>query len=116
MLFHFHVLLTVLLGFAIKFFVDPEIKVDYYINQKTVLTSIPVNTSTDGLFYRQLTETSGLVALAPMGVFNFPWEYHTTVMSKSRKFLELVEGNLLSQVLSEPTRMGALLNLSFVNR
>ena len=75
--------------------------------------------STDELFYRQLGEISGSVALVLMGDLNFPdsnWEYHTAVMSMSWKFLKLVRGNFLSQVLSEPARKDALLDLLITNR
>ena len=47
------------------------------------------DSSTDELFYRQLGEISGLVALVLMGDLNFPdinWEYHTAVTSKSGKY------------------------------
>jgi len=64
--------------------------------------------STDELFYGQLGEISGSVALVLLGDFNFPdinEEYHTPVMSRSWKFLKFVgDDNSLSQVLSEPTR------------
>ncbi|PKU30465.1 rna-directed dna polymerase from mobile element hypothetical protein [Limosa lapponica baueri] len=70
--------------------------------------------SADELFYRQLGEISGLVALVLMGDNN--WEHHTAVMSQSGKFLKSVgDDNFLSQVLSEPTRKDALLDF-FVNR
>ncbi|GAB0207632.1 hypothetical protein GRJ2_003228900 [Grus japonensis] len=75
--------------------------------------------STDELFYRQLGEISGSVALVLMGDFNFPdinWEYHTAVTSRSGKFLKFVEDNFLAQVLRDPTRKDALLDLLFVNR
>ncbi|GAB0210316.1 mitochondrial enolase superfamily member 1 [Grus japonensis] len=75
--------------------------------------------STDELFYRQLGEISGSVALVLMGDFNFPdinWEYHTAVPRRSWKFLKFVGDNFLSQILSEPTRKDALLDLLFVNR
>lgn len=48
-----------------------------------------------------------------MGDFNFPdiyCEYHTAVTSQSGKFLKFV-----SQVFSDPTRKGGLLDLLFVN-
>ena len=75
--------------------------------------------STDEFFYRQLGEISGSVALVLMGDLNFPdinWEYHTAVMSRSWKFLKLVRGNFLSQVLSEPARKDALLDLLIMTR
>ena len=52
-----------------------------------------------------------------MGDFNLPdmnWEYHTEDTNRSRKFLRHVEDNFLVQVLKEPTRKGALLDLLFV--
>ncbi|GAB0208399.1 mitochondrial enolase superfamily member 1 [Grus japonensis] len=81
--------------------------------------SFSQDVSTDELFYRQLGEISGSVALVLVGDFNFPdinWEYHTAVMSRSWKFLKFVGDNFLSQVLSESTRKDALLDLLFVNR
>ena len=75
--------------------------------------------STGELFYRQPGEISGLIALVLMGGFNFPdinWEYHTAVTSKSGKFQKFVADNPLSQVLSEPARKDAFLDLLFVNR
>ncbi|KAK4806138.1 hypothetical protein QYF61_001061 [Mycteria americana] len=74
--------------------------------------------STSELFYRQSGEIPGSVALVLMGDFNFPdinWECHTAVTSRSWKFLEFVGDNFLSQVLGEPTRKDALLDLLFVN-
>lgn len=53
-----------------------------------------------------------------MGDFNFPGinrEYHSSMTSKSVKFLKFVEDNFLSQVLSEPIRKDALLDF-FVTR
>ena len=51
-------------------------------------------------------------ALVLMGDFNFPdvdWEHHTVNTNRSRKFLKHVGDNFLVQVLTEPTRKGALL-------
>lgn len=62
----------------------------------------PFNTSTDELFYRQLREISGLLALVLVGDFNFTgiyWKYHTDVTSRSVQFLELLEDNFLPQIL-----------------
>lgn len=73
--------------------------------------------SADELFYRQLGEISGLVALL-LGDFNFPditWEHPTALMRRSGKFLKLVEENFLSQVLREPPRKDSFLGLSVVN-
>lgn len=75
--------------------------------------------STDYQFHRHQGEISGLVALVPIRDFSFldiNWEYHTVVISRSWKLLKFVGDNFLSQVVSEPTRKGALLDLLFVNR
>lgn len=72
----------------------------------------------DELFYRQLGEISELVALVLMGDFNFPdinREYHTSMTSKYGKFLKNVV-EVLSQVLIEPSRKIATLDLFFENR
>ena len=54
-----------------------------------------------------------------MGDFNFPdicWKYNTAEQDQSWRFLESVADNFLTQLVSEPTREGALLDLLFVNR
>ncbi|CAM5145543.1 unnamed protein product [Natator depressus] len=54
-----------------------------------------------------------------MGDFNHPdicWESNTVVHRQSRKFLENVGDNFLVQVLEEPTRGRALLDLLLTNR
>ena len=54
-----------------------------------------------------------------MGDFNFPdicWKYNTAEWDQSRRFLECVADNFLMQLVREPTREGALLDLLFVNR
>ncbi|KAK4832989.1 hypothetical protein QYF61_027013 [Mycteria americana] len=59
----------------------------------------------DKIFYKQLRE-----------VFNLPdvcWKYNTAETIQSRRFLECVE---LTQLVSEPTREGAPLDLLFANR
>ncbi|CAM4672926.1 unnamed protein product [Lepidochelys kempii] len=70
----------------------------------------------DEAFFRQLTEATRSHALILMGDFNFPdicWESNTAV--QSRKFLESVGDNFLAQVLEEPTRGGAFLDLLLTN-
>lgn len=71
------------------------------------------------LFYSQLGEISGSVTLVLMGDFSLSdmnWEYHTAETSKSGKVLKHIKDNFLSQVLREPTRKGAFLDLLFENR
>ncbi|CAM4671219.1 unnamed protein product [Caretta caretta] len=73
----------------------------------------------DEAFFWQLTEATRSHALILMGDFNFPdicWESNTAVHRQSRKFLESVGDNFLAQVLEEPTRGGAFLDLLLTNR
>ncbi|CAM2095472.1 unnamed protein product [Caretta caretta] len=73
----------------------------------------------DEAFFRQLTEATRSHALILMGDFNFPdicWESNTAVHRQSRKFLESVGDNFLAQVLEEPTRGDAFLDLLLTNR
>nr|XP_048704947.1 uncharacterized protein LOC125636205 [Caretta caretta] len=73
----------------------------------------------DKAFFRQLTEVTRSQALVLMGDFNHPdicWESNTAMHRKSRKFLERVGDNFLEQVLEEPTRGRALLDLLLTNQ
>ena len=75
--------------------------------------------ATDELFFKEQSEASKSTALALMGDFNLPdvnWEHHTTDTSRPRSFLKHLHDNLLIQLLKEPTRKGALLDLLLVNR
>ncbi|KAK4815562.1 hypothetical protein QYF61_004079 [Mycteria americana] len=65
--------------------------------------------------------TSGRVRipLFLLGDFNLPdvcWKYNTAERKQSRRFLERVAENFLTQLVSEPTREGAPLDLLFTNR
>ncbi|GAB0206625.1 mitochondrial enolase superfamily member 1 [Grus japonensis] len=74
---------------------------------------------TDELFFKELREASRSTALVLMGDFNLPdvnWEHHTADTSRSRSFLKHLNDNFLVQVLKEPMRKGALLDLLLVNR
>ena len=74
----------------------------------------------EGIFYKQLGEVSQSLGLVLVGDFNLPdvcWKYNTAERKQSRRFLECVEDdNVLTQLGSEPTREGALLDLLFANR
>ncbi|KAK4811169.1 hypothetical protein QYF61_019800 [Mycteria americana] len=73
----------------------------------------------DEIFYKQLGEVSQSLALVLVGDFNLPgvyWKYNTAERKQSRRFLECVADNFLTQLVSEPTREGALLDLLFMNR
>lgn len=72
----------------------------------------PTQRKRDELFYKQVGEVSRLLALVLVGDFHLPdvcWKYDAAERKQSRRFLECVEGNFLRQVVSEPTREGALL-------
>ncbi|PKU45732.1 mitochondrial fission process protein 1 [Limosa lapponica baueri] len=73
----------------------------------------------DKTFFQQLEELSQSLTLVLVGDFNFPdicWKYNTAEREQSWRFLECVEDNFLTQLLSEPTRESALLDLLLVNR
>ncbi|KAK4825246.1 hypothetical protein QYF61_025645, partial [Mycteria americana] len=74
---------------------------------------------TDELFYKQLGEASRSLALVLVGDFNLLdvcWKYNTAERKQSRRFLECVADNFLTQLVREPTREGAPLDLLFTNR
>ncbi|KAK4829760.1 hypothetical protein QYF61_006484 [Mycteria americana] len=75
---------------------------------------------TDELFYKQLGEASRSLAPVLVGDFNLLdvcWKYNTAERKQSRRFLERVaDDNFLIQLVSEPAREGALLDLLFTNR
>ncbi|KAJ7405602.1 hypothetical protein WISP_138627 [Willisornis vidua] len=79
----------------------------------------PPNQDADETAYNWLAEFLQLLALVLVGHFNFPdvcWKYNTAEKKQSRRFLEYVEDNFLTQLINEPTRGGALLDLLFVNK
>ncbi|GAB0209624.1 hypothetical protein GRJ2_003428100 [Grus japonensis] len=54
-----------------------------------------------------------------MGDFNHPdicWRDNAAGNNQSRKFLECVDDNFLLQVIEEPTRRGAMLDLVLTNK
>jgi len=51
--------------------------------------------------------------------FNHPdicWEHHTARRSQSRRFLQSIDDNFLTQVVEEPTTRGVLLEFVLKNR
>jgi len=51
--------------------------------------------------------------------FNHPdinWEDHTARQAQSKRFLQSIDDNFLMQVVEEPTRKGALLDLVLTNK
>ena len=59
----------------------------------------------DEIFCQQLGEVSRLLALVLVGDFSLPdvcWKYNTTDRKQSRRFLECMEDNLLTQLVREP--------------
>jgi len=73
----------------------------------------------DEVFYKRLAEVSQLLALVLVEDFNLLdicWIYNTAERKLSRRFLDCVEDNFLTQLVSEPVRVGALLDLLFIDR
>ncbi|KAK4823930.1 hypothetical protein QYF61_008316 [Mycteria americana] len=71
------------------------------------------------IFYKQLGEVSQSLVLVLVGDFNLPdvcWKYNTAERKQSRRFLECVADNFLTQLVREPTREGTMLDLLFANR
>jgi len=61
-----------------------------------------------------LAEVSQSLALVLVGDFNLPdicWKQNTAERKQPRRFLECVEDNFLTQLVSEPTRGCASLDL-----
>ncbi|KAM4642928.1 uncharacterized protein AAGF69_015296 isoform 1-T2 [Amazona ochrocephala] len=75
------------------------------------------NDSVDEALYRQIGAASCLQDLVLMGHFNHPdicWRDVMARHKQSRRFLDCVEDNFL-QVIEEPTRRGAMLDLVLTN-
>ncbi|GAB0202667.1 mitochondrial enolase superfamily member 1 [Grus japonensis] len=73
----------------------------------------------DGALYRQIGAASRSQALVLMGDFNHPdicWRDKAAECKQSRRFLECVDDNFLFQVIEEPTRRGAMLDLILTNK
>lgn len=73
----------------------------------------------DKAFYRQLQNASCSQALVLMGDFNHPnicWKDNTAKNKQSRRLLQNNADNFMTQVIGEPTRRGALLDLVLTNR
>ena len=68
----------------------------------------------DEALYRQIGAASCSQALVLMGDLNHPdicWRDNTAGHKQSRRFLECVDDNFLLQVIEEPRRRGAMLDL-----
>jgi len=73
---------------------------------------------TDGAFFLQLQVASCSQALVLLGGFSHPsicWKSSMASCRQSRKLLECVEDNFLSQVVDGPTRGDVLLDLLVTN-
>jgi len=73
---------------------------------------------TDKAFCLQLQEASRSQALILLGDFNHPdicWKSSTASCRKSRRFLECLEDDFLSQVIDTPTLGDAILDLMLTN-
>ncbi|PKU29668.1 hypothetical protein llap_20028 [Limosa lapponica baueri] len=73
----------------------------------------------DEAFYSQLKVASQSQALVLVGDFNQPdicWKGYTARHVQSRRFLQCIDDNFLTQVVEEPTRRVALLDLVLTNK
>ncbi|GAB0191017.1 mitochondrial enolase superfamily member 1 [Grus japonensis] len=73
----------------------------------------------DEALYRQIGAASCSQALVLMEDFSHPdicWRDNTVERKQSRKFLECVDDKFLLQVIEEPTRRGAMLDLVLANK
>ncbi|GAB0204739.1 hypothetical protein GRJ2_002939500 [Grus japonensis] len=73
----------------------------------------------DEILYKQLGEVSQSLVLFLVGDFNLPdicWKYNTAEKKQSRRFLECVEDSFLTQLVTEPARASAPLDLLLANR
>ncbi|GAB0203845.1 hypothetical protein GRJ2_002850100 [Grus japonensis] len=73
----------------------------------------------DEALYRQIGAASRSQALVLMGDLNHPdicWRDNAAERKQSRKFLECADDNFLLQVIEEPTRRGAMLDLILTNK
>jgi len=67
----------------------------------------------DERLYKQLGEVSRSLPLVLVGDFNFPdicWNYNTADREQSRRFLECVGDNFLTQLVREPMRGSNILD------
>ncbi|GAB0209183.1 mitochondrial enolase superfamily member 1 [Grus japonensis] len=73
----------------------------------------------DEALYRQIGAASCSQALVLMGDFNHPdirWRDNAAERKQSRKFLKCIDDNFLLQVIEEPMRRGAMLDLVLTNK
>ncbi|GAB0203230.1 hypothetical protein GRJ2_002788600 [Grus japonensis] len=73
----------------------------------------------DEAFCRQLEVASQSQALVVMGDFHHPdicWKGNRARHTQSRRFLQSIDDNFLTQLVEEPTRRGMLLDLVLTNK
>lgn len=71
------------------------------------------------IFCKQRGEVSQSLALVPEEDFNLSdicWKYSTADRKQSRRLLEYVEDNLVTELVREPARRGVPLDLLFVSQ
>ncbi|TRZ06973.1 hypothetical protein HGM15179_020132 [Zosterops borbonicus] len=59
---------------------------------------------------------AALVLVGDFNLLDVCWKLNTVEKRQSRRFLECVEESFLTQLVSKPTRSGALIDLPFANR
>jgi len=69
-------------------------------------------------FYRQLIAALQFQALVIVGDFDYPgiwWKACSASHPQSKRFLRCIDDNFLMQMVDEPTRRGALLDLTLTD-
>ncbi|KAF4805319.1 hypothetical protein TURU_001330 [Turdus rufiventris] len=72
----------------------------------------------DNLFYKQLENVSGSSALALVSNFTLPdisWELNAAEKRQTRKFLECVEGNFLTQLVTHLVDAGKSVDVVYLD-
>ncbi|GAB0188296.1 hypothetical protein GRJ2_001294900 [Grus japonensis] len=73
---------------------------------------------TDEIFYKQLGEVSQSLPIVLMGDFNLPdvcWKYNTKERKQSRRFLECVEDNFLTQLVTHLVDEGKAVDVVYLD-
>lgn len=84
-----------------------------------VCYKLPELEEVQGVFYRQLEAASKSQALILVGDFiylDICWRSNTAKHEQSRRFLEGIDDNFLSQVVEDPTRNSVLPDLVIASR
>ncbi|KAK4831262.1 hypothetical protein QYF61_016732 [Mycteria americana] len=97
---------------------DPELS-HLMVSEAQADVPLSQEDQVDEALCRQIGAASGSQALVFMGDFNHPdtcWRDNAAGHKKSGRFLECTDDNFLLQMIEEPMRRGAMLNLVLINK